>query len=64
MTSGPKKIGGEYGEVRASINLDNLNTYLSKHTLSTGIKTPIDIKQFKVNKEDILQHLYYLLYFL
>jgi hypothetical protein len=49
MTSGPQKIGGEYGEIRATINIDNLNDYLSKHTPS--IKAPIDIKQFKVSKK-------------
>jgi hypothetical protein len=46
MTS--RKIGGEYGEIRASIDIDNLSAYLSKHTPS--IRTPIDLKQFKVKK--------------
>ena len=41
-------MGGEYGEIRASINIDNLNAYLSKHIPS--IKAPVDVKQFKVSK--------------
>ena len=50
MSSGPPKIkGGEYGEIRASIDIDNLNAYLSKHIPS--IKAPVDVKQFKVSKE-------------
>ena len=49
MTSGPQNIGGEYGKIRASIDIDNLNAYLSKHILSTGIKPPIEVKQFKVS---------------
>lgn len=42
----PKKIGGEYGEVRANIDIDKLNVYLKKNV--EAIKGPIDIKQFKV----------------
>jgi len=41
-----KKIGGEYGEIRASIDVDSLNAYLAKQT--PGIKTPVNVKQFKV----------------
>jgi hypothetical protein len=44
--STPPKIGGEYGEIRATIDIDNLNAYLAKNT--PGIKTPVDVKQFKV----------------
>ncbi len=44
--SSQKKFGGEYGEVRASIDIDNLNTYLAHNT--PGIETPIKVKQFKV----------------
>ena len=42
-------MGGEYGEIRASIDIDNLNAYLSKHI--PGIKTPVDVKQFNVSKD-------------
>ena len=42
-------MGDEYGEIRASIDIDNLNAYLSKHIPS--IKAPVDVKQFKVGKE-------------
>jgi hypothetical protein len=46
MTS--NKIGGEYGEVRATIDVGKLNTYLAN--LNTGtIQTPVTIKQFKVS---------------
>ena len=40
------QTGGDYGNIRASINVDNLNVYLAKSTPS--IKTPVDVKQFKV----------------
>lgn len=42
----PKKIGGEYGKVRANIDIDKLNTYLAKNV--TAVNTPVDVKQFKV----------------
>lgn len=41
-----KKIGGEYGQVRANIDTTKLNEYLAKHV--GVIQTPVDIKQFKV----------------
>jgi hypothetical protein len=44
-------MGGEYGEIRASIDIDNLNAYLSKHI--PGIKTPADVKQFNVSKDHV-----------
>ena len=48
MTSSASKIGGEYGKVRATIDVEKLNTYLAN--LNTGtIQTPlVTIKQFKV----------------
>jgi hypothetical protein len=39
-------IGGEYGQVRAPIDLDRLNTYLA--TNAPSVKTPVSVKQFKV----------------
>lgn len=46
---GPKKIGGEYGAVRANIDVQRLNAYLAEHVKTRSImKSPIDIKQFKV----------------
>ena len=53
-------MGGEYGEIRGSINIGNLNAYLSKHVPS--IKAPVDVKQFKVSKEHFPEE-YYLLFF-
>lgn len=41
-----KKIGGEYGEIRANIDVDKLNTYLSRHV--KVVRTPVEVKQFKV----------------
>ena len=44
-----KKVGGEYGEIRATIDVEKLNTYLAN--LNTGtIRTPlVTIEQFKVS---------------
>ena len=44
--SSSKKIGGEYGDVRANIDGDKLNAYLVAHV--PAIAAPVDIKQFKV----------------
>ena len=41
-----KKIGGEIGEVRANIDVDNLNAYLKKHV--PVVNAPVHVKQFKV----------------
>ena len=41
-----KKVGGEYGEVRASIDVDKLNAYLGE--TAKEIKVPVQVKQFKV----------------
>ncbi|KAF5380575.1 hypothetical protein D9615_004657 [Tricholomella constricta] len=49
-SSAPKKIGGEYGDVRANIDVANLNAYLSQH--APGIKTPVDVKQFKFGQSN------------
>lgn len=43
----PKKIGGEYGKIRAIIDVERLNAYLSENVKT--IKTPVDVKQFKVS---------------
>lgn len=44
--SSQKKIGGEYGEIRATIDVQKLNTFLAKTT--PDIKVPVEVKQFKV----------------
>lgn len=41
-----QKVGGEYGEVRASIDVDSLNAYFAEHVME--VKTPVVVKQFKV----------------
>lgn len=48
----PKKIGGEYGEVRANIDVETLNTYLAKNI--EAITTPVDVKQFKVGYVSVI----------
>jgi aminoglycoside phosphotransferase (APT) family kinase protein len=46
----PKKIGGEYGKVRANIDIEKLNTYLAKNV--EAISTPVDVKQFKFGQSN------------
>ena len=41
-----KKIGGEYGDVRATIDLQKLNAYLE--SCVPEIAAPVTVKQFKV----------------
>ncbi|KAL1746663.1 kinase-like domain-containing protein [Schizophyllum fasciatum] len=43
----PQKIGGEIGDVRASIDADRLNDYIARHV--KAIQAPVSIKQFKSN---------------
>jgi hypothetical protein len=45
--SSDKKIGGEFGEVRANIDVDTLSAYLLKNV--KALRGPIDVKQFKVS---------------
>ena len=40
------KIGGEYGEIRANIDVDSLNKYFEKHV--PVVTSPVEVKQFKV----------------
>ncbi|KAF8756752.1 Phosphotransferase enzyme family [Rhizoctonia solani] len=42
------KIGGEYGEIRANIDIQSLNKYLGQH--GRGIRVPVEVKQFKFEK--------------
>jgi hypothetical protein len=43
----PQKIGGEIGEVRATIDVASLNAYIEKHV--PAIRAPVTVKQFKVS---------------
>ena len=45
--SDSQKIGGEFGEVRANIDTDNLQKYLKANV--PRIHVPITVKQFKVS---------------
>ncbi|KAJ1305957.1 hypothetical protein OPQ81_010673 [Rhizoctonia solani] len=44
------KIGGEYGEVRASIDVHSLNKYLGLY--SKEIRAPVEVKQFKYGQSN------------
>lgn len=44
------KIGGEYGPVRAGIDIDKLNVYLTEHV--KAVRTPVDVKQFKFGQSN------------
>jgi len=52
--SNPKKVGGEYGEIRAPIDIQKLNAYLETHV--PVVRTPVDVKQFKFGQVCILCH--------
>ena len=41
-----RKIGGEYGDVRAAIDVDKLNAYLKSYV--PEVVAPVTVKQFKV----------------
>ncbi|CAL1711401.1 unnamed protein product [Somion occarium] len=41
------KIGGEYGEIRANIDVDKLNAYIDRHV--DAVAAPVAVKQFKSN---------------
>ncbi|KAI0741115.1 APH-domain-containing protein [Earliella scabrosa] len=45
-----KKIGGEYGEVRANIDAGKLNAYLAAHV--PAVAPPVSIKQFKFGQSN------------
>jgi hypothetical protein len=45
-----RPAGGEYGEVRASIDQDKLDAYLAKSV--PAVTVPVTIKQFKVRPLD------------
>lgn len=41
-----KKIGGQFGKVRAHIDVERLNVYLAR--VAPIIVTPVSVKQFEV----------------
>ncbi|ETW74830.1 hypothetical protein HETIRDRAFT_442731 [Heterobasidion irregulare TC 32-1] len=45
-----KKIGGEFGEVRAVIDVEQLNAYIGRSVPS--IKAPLEVKQFKFGQSN------------
>jgi hypothetical protein len=46
--SSSKNSGGGYGDVRARINEDKLNAYLSANV--PAVSVPVTVKQFKVRR--------------
>ncbi|KAJ6497628.1 kinase-like domain-containing protein [Mycena sanguinolenta] len=50
MSNDGPKIGGEFGEVRANINVETLTTYLLKNVKT--LRGPIDVKQFKFGQSN------------
>ncbi|KAK1220365.1 hypothetical protein PQX77_016856 [Marasmius sp. AFHP31] len=48
--SQPKKVGGEYGDVRTNIDVNNLVKYLEKHLPIMNM--PIEVKQFKFGQSN------------
>ncbi|KAK7691791.1 hypothetical protein QCA50_005194 [Cerrena zonata] len=45
-----QKIGGEYGEVRANIDVERLNRYLDQHV--EAVAAPVEVKQFKFGQSN------------
>jgi hypothetical protein len=45
--SDEQRIGGQYGEIRAEIDLASLNDFLRREC--PRIETPVEVKQFKVS---------------
>ncbi|KAE9400654.1 APH-domain-containing protein [Gymnopus androsaceus JB14] len=50
MSSSDKKVGSGYGEIRASIDVDALESYLVKNL--KGVKLPLGVKQFKFGQSN------------
>lgn len=46
--SSSRMIGGEYGEIRANIDVNGLNGYLRKCVKE--VSAPVSVKQFKVRR--------------
>lgn len=47
-----QKIGGDIGDVRASIDVDKLNEYIQEHV--SVIHAPVSVKQFKASNLSFL----------
>jgi len=48
--SKPLKIGGEYGEIRANIDVEKLNAWLEEKV--PAVKAPVAVKQFKFGQSN------------
>ncbi|KAF9647733.1 kinase-like protein [Thelephora ganbajun] len=45
-----EKVGGEYGDMRAAINVEKLNAYLEAHV--PEVSAPVTVKQFKFGQSN------------
>jgi hypothetical protein len=54
ITSSTRRAGGEYGDVRASIDNVKLNAYLANSIPAVAV--PVTIKQFKVRPFATVKH--------
>ncbi|KAH9834079.1 kinase-like domain-containing protein [Rhodofomes roseus] len=50
MSAATGKIGGEYGPIRANIDVERLGSYIAANV--QAIKTPVDVKQFKFGQSN------------
>lgn len=50
MPGDTKRIGGEYGEIRAAFNVDKFNAYLKAHV--PAVTPPVAVKQFKFGQSN------------
>jgi hypothetical protein len=49
-SSQPKKVGGEYGEIRSELDVGRLNRWLKENGDVKGtVKAPVVVKQFAVS---------------
>ncbi|KAG6382025.1 kinase-like domain-containing protein [Boletus reticuloceps] len=49
-SAGPQRIGGEYGAIRANIDINKLNAYLIAHV--PAVRPPVDVQQFKFGQSN------------
>lgn len=51
----PKRIGGDFGAIRADIDIGKLNTYLKAHV--PVVSAPVQVQQFKVRLSPLFETL-------
>lgn len=53
MSQPTSTVGGEYGEIRASIDVARLDRYIEERV--PAVKAPVRVKQFKVSPAAMLR---------